>query len=70
MQELLRMGIYEGKNKDSIILNGADLISYIKVELLRMHELDHSLPINTTRQPNLFSDYMTPLFFFPSGSLY
>lgn len=31
-----------------------------------MHELDNSLPINTTEQPNLFSDYVTP--FFPSWS--
>ena len=27
-----------------------------------MHELDHSLPINTTEQPNLFSDDVTPFF--------
>ena len=29
-----------------------------------MCELDHSLPINTTEQPNLFSDDVTPFFFF------
>lgn len=30
-----------------------------------MHELDHSLPINTTEQPNLFSDGVTPFSFLP-----
>lgn len=56
----IRMSISWGKG--CIILNGADWIAYVKAELLRMHELDHSLPINTTQQPNLFSDYMTPSF--------
>lgn len=48
------------KIKMSIILNGVDLLLSIQAELLRMHELEHSLPINTAEQPNLFSEYVAP----------
>lgn len=34
-----------------------------------MHELDHSLPINTTEQPNLFSDCVTPFFLPPEACI-